>query len=84
MRDLFFFLSTFSTVTVVHADGCSDEEPIFILTLYEIPVTQAYLPLSSNDSAVVSDLPTDETQASLGFLGQAHTLPSTAGSARLV
>ncbi|XP_053466823.1 uncharacterized protein LOC128599329 isoform X2 [Ictalurus furcatus] len=70
---------------IVHLreDGHSDEEPTFILTFYEIPVTQAYLPSSSNDSAMISDLPTVETQVSLGFSDQAHPLPSTSESSSI-
>ncbi|XP_026880043.2 uncharacterized protein LOC113586240 [Electrophorus electricus] len=43
---------------VIHSagDGQSNEEPTFILTLYEIPVTQADLAFASNDSAMTSDL----------------------------
>ncbi|XP_076853745.1 uncharacterized protein bdp1 isoform X3 [Brachyhypopomus gauderio] len=44
-------------------DGQSDEEPTFILTLYEIPVTQADLTLGSNDSAMMSDLHPAEVQS---------------------
>lgn len=83
MRDFFFFF-TFSTINAFHTGGNNDEEPTFILTLYEIPVTPAYLPSSSNDSVMTSDLPTVETPSSLGFSDQAHTLPSTSESSRLV
>ncbi|MCI4392707.1 hypothetical protein PGIGA_G00148940 [Pangasianodon gigas] len=68
---------------IVHLTEDGDKEPTFILTLYEIPVTQTYLPSSSNDSVMTSDLPTFETQASLGFSDQAHTLPSTSESSRI-
>ncbi|XP_034155230.2 transcription factor TFIIIB component B'' homolog isoform X1 [Pangasianodon hypophthalmus] len=68
---------------IVHLTEGGDKEPTFILTLYEIPVTQTYLPSSSNDSVMTSDLPTFETQASLGFSDQAHTLPSTSESSRI-
>ncbi|KAK3539017.1 hypothetical protein QTP86_023621 [Hemibagrus guttatus] len=70
---------------IVHLtdDGQNDEEPTFILTLYEIPVTESYLPSSNNDSATPSDLPTVETQAFLGFSDQAHSLSSTSESSRI-
>lgn len=79
-----FFFSLLFNCHCVHTDGHSDEEPTFILTFYEIPITQAYLPSSSNDSAMTPDLPTVETQVSLGFSDQAHLLPSTSESSRSV
>ncbi|MCJ8746931.1 hypothetical protein PDJAM_G00147480 [Pangasius djambal] len=68
---------------IVHLTEDGDKEPTFILTLYEIPVTQTYLPSSSNETVMTSDLPTFETQASLGFSDQAHTLQSTSESSRI-
>lgn len=68
----------------VHADGQNDEEPTFILTLYEIPVTESSLPVSNNDSVMTSDLSTVETQAFWGFSDQAQSLPSTSESSRLI
>ncbi|XP_046698203.1 uncharacterized protein LOC124380927 [Silurus meridionalis] len=58
-------------------DGHNGEEPTFILTLYEIPVKQTYLPSSSNDCVMALDLPTVEKQASLGFSDQTHILSTS-------
>lgn len=68
----------------VYAESHNDEEPTFILTLYEIPVTESYLPSAINDSEMTSDLPTAKTQSFLGFSDQAQSLPSTSELSRLV
>ncbi|KAK2845569.1 hypothetical protein Q7C36_010423 [Tachysurus vachellii] len=70
---------------IVHLseESHNDEEPTFILTLYEIPVTETYLPSAINDSEMTSDLPTPKTQAFLGFSDQAQSLPSTSESSSI-
>ncbi|XP_047675083.1 transcription factor TFIIIB component B'' homolog isoform X2 [Tachysurus fulvidraco] len=70
---------------IVHLseESHNDEEPTFILTLYEIPVTETYLPSAINDSEMNSDLPTAKTQSFLGFSDQAQSLPSTSESSRI-